>query len=210
MRPAPWTGYSGGAERLTEVLAVFSAIVAGISLILALRSSIGADRSARAAEKSANAAEESVEVARTAADAAVRSAEAAETGNILARDALQIQQSSAERDEADRARLQQTKLVIEGWSGQGGLVVTNQGPGAASNVLVVLNWPPRHSEFAGMRAEMRELLKMGPVNGWPRDFVTEAEPPPKGEYADVALVRWTNADGSIDDTGWVQAPNIAL
>jgi hypothetical protein len=156
-----------------------------------------AARSANAAERSATSAEESVGVAKEAADSAKRSAEAPEAANLLTRQGFE--------------RLQRTRLVVEGWSSRlGGLLVTNPGPGAARELLIVLAHPKRYRTFGSLRANVQDRFEFeGPENGWPNGFAeTAGEPPARAAPGDVAFVRWRNDDDSIDQTGWVQAPDV--
>jgi hypothetical protein len=178
---------------MTEALAIFSAVVAVVALFFAAKS-------AAASEKSAGAAEESVTVAK-------RSADAADKSNLLANEGLELQRASVRANEDERQRRQRTRLVVDGWSGKGGLVVTNQGPGPATDILVVLTSPRRHATFAGLRPEHQERFPIRETNGWPEGF-EPGDPPGRGQNPDVAFVRWRNADGSVDETGWVQAPNV--
>ena len=185
---------------MTEALAIFSAFVALAALYFAAKS-------AGAAERSAAAADTSVHVAQRAADASVRSAEAAERSNLLTNEGLELQRAAAHAEEDERQRRQRTRLVVDGWSGQGGLVVTNQGPGAATDILVVLTSPKRHAYFAGLAPLQKERLTIRETNDWPEGF-DPGPPPDRGKNPDVAFLRWTNVDGSVDETGWVQAPSV--
>jgi hypothetical protein len=62
------------------------------------------------------------------ADASERSADAAERSNLLASEGLKFQRAAAHADEEERARRLRTRLEVDGWSGNGELIVTNQGP----------------------------------------------------------------------------------
>jgi hypothetical protein len=184
-----------------EELAVFSAVVAIIALYFAWKS-------ARASEKSASAAEESVNIARRSSDASIRAAEAAEKANLLTTEMLDIQRAAVQAEEEERHRLLKTKLVVDGWSGHGGLDITNVGPGPATDILAILTSPRRYARFRGIRADERERIPFRETNDWPEDFKPDSDPPPRGGDPDVAWVRWRNADGSTDETGWVRAPQV--
>ena len=166
---------------MTEALAIFSAIVAIVALLIAGKSAISAEKSAAAAEKA----------------------------NGLSGESLALQRAEAEAQAEERRRQLRTRLFVDGWSGEGGLVVTNQGPGGARDILVVLTSPPRHAYFPGLgRGAQKERLRIRDTNGWPENFDLGAKPPGRGGNPDVAFVQWTNEDGSRDETGWVQAPAI--
>lgn len=182
-----------------------AAIVAAVTAVIALRYSA---TSAASAAKAANASEDAVEVSKKAAEAATRSAEAAERANLIMNQGLDMQRAASVREEAEWQRRYRTTLVVEGWSGRGGLLVTNTGPGAARDVLVVLTSPRRYVICPGLRPGHQELVRLRETNGWPEDFAPQSEPPDREKNPDVVFLRWKNEDGSIADTGWVPAPEV--
>lgn len=180
---------------MAVAIAIASAVIAAVSAAAAVGMWV-------ISRKMATAAKDSAAAALTSAGAAQRSATAAE-------ESVQIQRRESEAREEARKRAQQADVVPLYWESRGGqtyggLVVTNNGPAVAKDVVAFempLGGQMRKWLWPSLDAGETRGFREGELPVSSEEIARVGTPSDEDAYA-FARVQWTNADGSSGLADW--------